>query len=348
MVRTRHIRSLIAGLSTALLLAGCEKESRSSEAGEGATLGGALLGPAIASLPEWVVGDSTLMQLGGEDSVPEEVFHQIGSAFIHSNGDLIVADRGSSEVRVFNSAGSLRARFGRRGGGEKEFGALMGVWPYGGDSIYTFDPIAQRVGIWTASGEFGRTLFLPAELGPRFLSVRRVSGGFLTVAGRTSFPPAPPPTGTSWIDSILVARLDPTGVISSEFAQLPYEVVHATTSPKDGRILMQALPLVPIGQYAVGKDCFYYSWPSDWVILRFRQDGSQVDTLRFDLPIRRLTPSMIERWVDHRLEDVDRNRRSVLRPYFLGMPFKDSLPAFDRMLEDNEGLYLVAAFCVPR
>jgi hypothetical protein len=286
-----------------------------------------------------------LLLLGADDSRPGQDFHRITSAFRHTADHIFVADRGSSEVRLFDGRGALQRRIGGRGGGPEEFAALMGVWPYASDSVYTFDPVAQRISIWTVSGVFGRSLRLPTQFGPRILMARHadVPGFVVVVAAAPRTEMAEP--GESAMDSVDIVVLDETGDALARL-RVQHQAIH-TTVPPDGRAQMHPLPFDPVGLVATGRRRIYYGWPDEWTVFRFDHQGGVVDTLRFDLPTRPLTADIIDRWVEQRLASVSALQRPATRRYFESLPFPLYLPTFDRMLEDDLGYLWLREFRVP-
>ncbi|MGD8278269.1 MAG: hypothetical protein PVH00_09600 [Gemmatimonadota bacterium] len=61
------------------------------------------------------------LRLGVVDGPPELQLHQIGGIAVRPNGDIVVLDNGSSEVRLFSADGRFLRRFGGRGEGPGEF-----------------------------------------------------------------------------------------------------------------------------------------------------------------------------------------------------------------------------------
>lgn len=325
------------------LAVGCQRESQqpggSSHAESAETTWNEELPDSI---PVWSVADSTMLLLGETDSTVEEIFHRIASAFIDSNGNVVVANEGTSEVRVFDAGGTFKLSFGAPGGGPEEFSLLRGAWPYAADSTYTFDLGAQRIGIWTSSGELGRSFLLPQELGPRFHSVHRIAGErFLVVSNiGTMMVPA---GATNSIDSSLVVTVSPTGNLVGEVTRVPYHELRTVTTPS-GDIGYSGFVLAPEGQFAVRPERLDYGWPSDWTIFLFPLDGSAIDTVRFDLPIRRLTRTMFDEWTERLIERSDPGQHAALRQYYREWRLPQHLPAFDRMLVDDAGYLWLRRF----
>src|SRR5690606_3051432 len=75
------------------------------------------------------------------EGAPEVLFNQIASGLILENGSIIVADRGSSQVRWFASDGTFVRTSGRagKGPGEYEFIRAAGRCVQDGFTVFDID-----------------------------------------------------------------------------------------------------------------------------------------------------------------------------------------------------------------
>ena len=89
----------------------------------------------VAPIPEVVIGASS-SPMDDRDEVP--LYRVQGARFL-SDGRIVVANAGSSEVMVFDTAGTLVTRFGGRGEGPGELQSIVAVHVCGGDSIAVVD-----------------------------------------------------------------------------------------------------------------------------------------------------------------------------------------------------------------
>ena len=140
---------------------------------------------AEANAPlEWKIDPDEVLRIG-EGGSPDEEFFRIGGVQQLPGGEVVVADGGSGELRVFSPDGILKARFGRFGDGPEEFRDPSLVVPaFGFDSLLVFDsrfrpsfhvisPDGEgwrRLGPWTI-GPYGR---LPSSRAPLGASGSRV------------------------------------------------------------------------------------------------------------------------------------------------------------------------------
>ena len=161
---------------------------------------GADRGWRVAATPEVVTGASS-SPLDSRDEIP--LYRVQGARFL-SEGRIVVANAGSSEIMVFDTAGALVRRFGGQGDGPGEFRRIDGVHVCGGDSIAVVD-FGATSQLFDREGAFARRARF--RLGERSASVQGVSTNCekALVQQRTRMPPADRQGLTedvfAWVDS---------------------------------------------------------------------------------------------------------------------------------------------------
>lgn len=101
---------------------------------------------AIAAEPDLVLGG------GGVLAGPEHEFFRIAGVSRLRDGTLVVADRGSLELRFYGEDGLLLRSVGREGGGPGEFQNLAGLWNMAGDTVAVWDDFARRLQYFSPDG----------------------------------------------------------------------------------------------------------------------------------------------------------------------------------------------------
>jgi len=116
---------------------------------------------AVAPLWEpdeaWRVDAEPLVEIGTVSGALEYQFSDVVAAVRLSNGDIVVADRGASELRSFDAAGTFQWRAGRFGQGPGEFESLDFLGTAIGDSLVTYDEALMRVQLFDAGGRMARS-----------------------------------------------------------------------------------------------------------------------------------------------------------------------------------------------
>ncbi len=105
----------------------------------------------------WTVEPEPLLEIGTVTGATEYLFTDVVAAVRLSNGDIVVAERGASELRSYDAAGNFRWRAGRDGEGPGEFRSLDFVGATVGDSLVTYDGRLLRAQLFDPQGRLART-----------------------------------------------------------------------------------------------------------------------------------------------------------------------------------------------
>ena len=115
--------------------------------------------PEEGSRLHWVIGPEPDVTIGDIDGEDPYLFRYAWDATKLSDGRIVVADRSTSELRVFDAAGVYLTKWGGQGEGPGEFPwASLGdveTWP--GDSIVAWYADAQTISVFDSAGNFGRS-----------------------------------------------------------------------------------------------------------------------------------------------------------------------------------------------
>ncbi len=130
----------------------------------------------------WRLADNPSIRIGVVDGAPEyQLFHASGS-FGLSDGRIIIANNGTSEIRYYDSEGRFLLKAGGRGGGPGEFRSMAWVQTVPGDSVAVFETDG-RVSLFDEFGVFAGTARLKTggKAGPEF-AARFGDGQFLALS----------------------------------------------------------------------------------------------------------------------------------------------------------------------
>lgn len=114
----------------------------------------------IAALPEWGVIGEPVVELGSGDQVAEE-FTSIRGAVRLADGNILLAEGGSNELRLFDAEGTYLATWARKGQGPGEFSGISFPMLGVGDSIFVVDAQPQRTAVFAPDGRFARQIVHP-------------------------------------------------------------------------------------------------------------------------------------------------------------------------------------------
>jgi hypothetical protein len=120
--------------------------------------------PAWADGERWTLSEEPIVTIGREDGPEEYSLFQVVGALRLPDGRIVIANRGSDQLRYYDSTGTFLHSVGQDGYGPGEFKMMFGIW-FARDSIIVADPGQDRISLFSASGEYGRTLMLQREPG---------------------------------------------------------------------------------------------------------------------------------------------------------------------------------------
>jgi 6-bladed beta-propeller protein len=94
------------------------------------------------------------LRIGNADGEGPSGFNQIVALAVDGAGRLYVLERGTQEIRVFDSSGAFVRRLGRKGGGPGEMADASGMaWDRAG-RLWVVDPANARFSVFDTAGRF--------------------------------------------------------------------------------------------------------------------------------------------------------------------------------------------------
>ncbi len=184
-------------------------------------------------VPAWRLAAAPSLNIGVVEGDPHYELASAISAVRFADGRIAVANAGSDQILLYDSAGRYIRAVGHRGGGPGEFNALGPIYRLAGDSLAGLDGGADRLNLYTPQGEFVRTV------------------PFTAVTGDSVFP----------LDVWLYARFWVTGALSpaarattkAALGRLPFPTTAPTyryVRPADDGTLWIREPLAGAGSYS--------------------------------------------------------------------------------------------------
>lgn len=311
--------------------------TRASEAG---TQGNGSDSARGASFSERLQPGSPVLEVGVADSLPGHALHNVVGA-LWLGHSLIIANSGSSEIRVFDRSGQLQRSLGRTGSGPGEFLALMRIWESGGDTLFTYDVRLSRITAFAIdSGDVLWSEQLPVQMGQAV--DRFENGSFLMTQAveELVFP-----LGTKTVDSAAVHRFE-MGRDRQELVRLPARTRFRVTVP-DGAQIATGLPLEPLGFFLVIGDTLLTGYGDTAVITkRSSISGEEIGALRIPMQRRPFNEQLRAIWMDEMVARLPGSRQEA-EGFVSQLPRPDSLPVFDRLKVDGSGRLWVREFPLP-
>lgn len=135
--------------------------------------------PTEGSRLGWQIGPEPTLTIGVAEGAHPYLLRHVVAAVTLSDGSIVVADRVSNELRMFDAEGLHLRSWGGFGTGPGEFDEIQAVVRWRGDSIAAWDHFPYRgAAIFDAEGNLGRVVALGMGQPDRNITVLR-GGAFL-------------------------------------------------------------------------------------------------------------------------------------------------------------------------
>lgn len=116
--------------------------------------------PPAATPPAWTISAEPVVSIGVAEGDPAVELHRATGAVRLADGTIVVANSGTAELRLFDSAGAYVRAVGRRGSGPGEFRGTLTVYSQGG-AVVVHDSGNDRYSVFDSTLTF-RELLHPA------------------------------------------------------------------------------------------------------------------------------------------------------------------------------------------
>jgi hypothetical protein len=284
---------------------------------------------------EWHLSPEPTLQIGAAEGDEPNLLHDVSDVDRLSNGNVVVANAGSSEIRVFDPRGRHLRSLGSSGDGPGEFQTLSSARVMRGGSILAFDPQSRRISFFDASGDFLRSWSVE-PLGRGVLPDRALpldDGTVLVLHFRGHMPGDPSGLVRN---SAPVVRYSAEGDPLRELVEVPGEEWFRAEASSGGTLMY--LPFGTSGHLVVHGDRLYVGDGREGELRVYDSDGRIVEQVRLPGAARPVTPEDIRRVEARALEGVSdpdaRRRREELHR---AIPYPETMPALASLLVDEAG-----------
>jgi hypothetical protein len=278
----------------------------------------------------WWVEETPEVVIGGATDDPEQQLYAVRGLVLLSDGRIVLANVGTSELRWYSPQGELEASRGGSGSGPGEFLLLSGLVAAGGDSVAAGDLRNARLSIYGPDTELVRTVPLRGARAA-VPAARFEDGSFLLRQSGFGLGGAGPVRVERERQPVYLAQGETVRLLDS----IPFrEVVVAP----NGRTDPSGRPVIQNGARAFGASAWVIADREGWIVadnarneLQHRSPTGEVERLvRWEAPRRPVLDADVEGEIDARfafIEDQDDRRR--LRQAMEAHPEPpDSMPAF--------------------
>ncbi|PYP42404.1 MAG: hypothetical protein DMD43_02990 [Gemmatimonadetes bacterium] len=279
---------------------------------------------------------------GGRD--PHGEFAGIAGVARQSDGSIAVADRGSQEIRVFDSTGRWVRSLGRKGGGPGEFEALGQIFLLPGDSLAAYDFNHRRFSVFSPAGAVAREAALVAEGPIAYPQVTAVfPDGRLLVQGLRNFGPG----AVSGVvrDTAPLAIYSPQGHLVDSLGRFPGAEYLVQAS--SGGLTARALPFSRSLRTALAGDRIFLGITDRYQIGEYTAQGKLERLIRRAHPDEPVTQADAAGYIEAQLQALPPARakdREAMRQSLQQSPFPRVRPHFGGFIVARDGALWVREF----
>src|SRR5688500_16980298 len=102
------------------------------------------------NLPRWTLSSAPTLRIGDE-ATPNTQFLRVGAVMRVPSGEILVANGGTSELRLFSPSGEFLRSLTRQGQGPGELQSLGSVYRSRDTlNVFEFEPRGSRIHVFTA------------------------------------------------------------------------------------------------------------------------------------------------------------------------------------------------------
>lgn len=297
--------------------------------------------PAPGSRLGWGVGEAPAVSIGTQEGDESDMLFLVSDATRLADGRIVVANAGSSELRVFSADGQYLAAWGGEGEGPGEFSGYtpdrVSRWP--GDSIVGEDMFSAQLHVFDGDGNHGRTVTLP-DVYHSLLGV--MADGTVLVKPSTVFG--------------LAFGAGPLARSDQDFAfLLPGGDVRASLGARPGEEWFVSTSAPAATPHPFGRSTIAAIWgdlaivaPTDRYELRaYRSDGTLARIVRRDHELKRPTQADVDAWIRGRLAELPEERRERYQAQTGMMTPVEFFPAFEALHSDPLDYIWVKEYNLP-
>lgn len=299
--------------------------------------------PAPDTRLGWRIGEAPTLSIGTFEGDPAYELYQVRDASRLSDGRIVVANAGSSELRVFDASGTHLASWGGLGEGPGEFGDFAAPWSveyWPGDSIAAADMYERRVSVFAAHGAHGRTFGLED---PYYRLIGVLPDGKMFLGTVPSFIAGTMATGMVRRE-LEYAIAAPDGSVHVALGTYPASEWYIFA---EGGMAVYPQPFRHSAIAGVWGDLIVNSSNDLYEIRAYAADGALARIVRRKHDLRSPTQAEHDAHLDELYADRTEQERARALAELEDMPLLEAFPAFSRVMTDSRGYLWVEDYRLP-
>lgn len=299
--------------------------------------------PAPETRLGWRIAETPTLSIGAFEGDPAYELYQVMDARKLPDGRIVVANAGSSELRVFDASGAHLASWGGLGEGPGEFGdfaAPSSVEPWAGDSIAASDMYERRVSVFDARGAHGRT-FVSEDPYSRLIGVLPDGRMF-----RGTLPAFKAGTmGTGMVRrEVEYAIAAPDGSLHAALGKYPASEWYIFA---DRGMAVYPQPFRHSAIAQVWGDLIIIGSNDLYEIRAYTPEGAVAKIVRREHGVRSPSQADVDAYLAEQYADETEQERAETMADLADMPLLEAFPAFGRVVTDSRGYLWVEDYQLP-
>lgn len=298
---------------------------------------------AQAAAGQWRVEPIPITRIGGDERGDAYALFRVADARRASDGSVLVANRGTSEIRWFDREGRPLRTIGRQGDGPGEFRQLSQIGFTPGDTLLAYDLGTQRMTLFDQSGKVLREARNLSAQGFVAARVGQLANG--TWFAREYDQLVTPPPGGIGRDTVRFVRVSAQLEVLSELAAVPGRQTSGLVA--QGNMGARETPFSSRAVHGVLGACLI-TGSGDTADLRIVDtSGVLVSRMSLSTTPRRVTPRDWEAWLDWATDLVPSEGRELARRLLSQTPHAGVLPTVADLVVDHLGYVWVQQYEPP-
>ena len=280
--------------------------------------------PADGSRLRWRIGRGPAVSIGEREGADPYMFFIVSDATRLTDGRIVVVNRGTTELRVFDAAGTYLDTWGGKGEGPGEFSDVLDIEPLPGDSVLVWALMHPTVTVFDANGIPARTFPSRRRLSDEswhFVLPAAVAGdaSILAVQNQDFFE----------TDSVAVELWDAEGGLRSSLGVHPARPHHVIEDRvRYRRIFGLQLAVEPWGDLIVIS-------PTDrYEIHAHAKDGTLARIVRLAHVPRPPTRAHVEAFIERKIAALPMQARAGERRLWEAVPVAEHMPPIASVMAD--------------
>lgn len=329
---------VLGALLALLLLPACMMDDAAPEPGRVVYRDSMAISIVATAEPEWLhespwqIETEPATSIGAVDGDDRYLFHDIVSAHRLSNGQVVVADRQSGELRYYTEDGAVARISGGIGEGPGLFGLLGYVAVIGRDTVVAMDADRPRLTFFDGDGNLLDVVDISTSDGTPTLPVSVSRTGEVLSFGIVPFDPVDEQHEKHLVRLFLHSSPTQPG---QELLRIPWAEFWSTRSGSGGR---EPIPFAPRGLWASSLAGFVTGASDTSEILLWSGTGELQRIVRWGGELTPVGNTERDRYrADRVARSSSENARRAAQRALDELPWPDHMPAYQSLVVDDMG-----------